>query len=118
MSPTMTKLSDAQRVARLLAVLRYLTTVPQATIGDLADRFGGSPRSLHEDLVAAWLAEDPEHVGLFPFHLHLEYCAQDDPDARPVAERSVWLDATCELSLPAPSRGGSTPEACRAARKV
>jgi len=94
------KLSDAHRLARLLAVLRYLCTVDRATVGELASEFGGSARSLHDDLVAAWLAEDPEHVGLYPFHLHLEYFAEDDPEALPIADRSVWLIDRPELVYP------------------
>lgn len=108
----MVKLSDAHRLARLLAVLRHLCTVERATVGELAQEFGGSARSLHDDLVAAWLAEDPEHVGLYPFHLHLEYFAEDDPDALPIPERSVWLIEPPDLVRP-PGPRSDGPESLR-----
>ncbi len=87
----MAKLSDAERLARLFDVLDHLSVVGQATVGELAARFGGSPRSLYEDLVAAWLAEDPHHTGLFPLGLHLEYFEPGEPGYVPVAAREVWL---------------------------
>lgn len=87
----MAKLSDAGRLARLFRVLEHLATVEQATVGELAARFGGSPRALYEDLLAAWLAEDPKHTGMFPFHLYLEYFEEDDPEPRPLRARRVWL---------------------------
>lgn len=87
----MAKLSDAARLGRLLGILRYLTTVPEATVAELADRFGGSPRSVYDDLLAAWLAEDPEHTGMFPLALHVEYFEPGDPGWQPIARRRVWL---------------------------
>ena len=96
----MAKLSDADRLARLFRILHYLTHVERATVGELSARFGGSWHSLYEDLVAAWLTEDPERVGLYPFHLHVEHFAQEDPDWVPVPDRQVWLDAEAALGVP------------------
>lgn len=87
----MAKLSDAARLARLLDILEYLGAGHQVTVGQLSQRFGGSPRSLYEDLVAAWLAEDPRNVGIFPFQLCVEYSDDADPDRRPLCQRRVWV---------------------------
>jgi hypothetical protein len=87
----MAKLSDAERLARLFEILDHLSTVDRATVGELAELFGGSVRSLYEDLVAAWLAEDPRHMGMFPLHLHLEYFEPGEPGYQPVADRHVWV---------------------------
>ncbi len=87
----MAKLSDAARLLRLVDILRYLTATPEATVGELSARFGGSCRSVYDDLLAAWLAEDPEHTGLFPLRVHVEYFERGDPEWRPIAERRVWL---------------------------
>lgn len=87
----MAKLSDAARLLRLVDILRYLTATPEVTVGELSARFGGSCRSVYDDLLAAWLAEDPEHLGLFPLRVHVEYFERDDPEWRPIADRRVWL---------------------------
>lgn len=87
----MAKLSDAARLGRLFAILGYLTAVPDATVAELADRFGGSPRSVYQDLLAAWTAEDPEHTGVFPLEVQVEYFERGDPGWRPMADRRAWL---------------------------
>lgn len=89
----MAKLSDADRLARLLGILQHLRHVERATVAELAARFGGSPRSLYEDLLAAWIAEDPAHTGMFPLHLNVEYFGPDDPERKPVSRRECWLSA-------------------------
>lgn len=110
----MAKLSDADRLARLFGILDYLADVDRATVGELAARFGGSPRSLYDDLVAAWLAEDPRHTGVFPLRLHVEYFEKGDPDYRPVGARQVWV--TGRPGSPAARRRLSRPGADRTRR--
>jgi hypothetical protein len=87
----MAKLSDAARLSRLVEILRFLTDTPEATVGELSSRFGGSCRSVYDDLLAAWMAEDPEHMGRFPLRVHVEYFERGDPGWRPIADRRVWL---------------------------
>ncbi len=87
----MAKLSDAARLSRLVEILRFLTNTSEATVGELSSRFGGSCRSVYDDLLAAWLAEDPEHMGRFPFRVHVEYFERGEPEWRPIADRRVWL---------------------------
>ena len=84
----MAKLSDAARLSRLVEILRFLTHNSEATVGELSSRFGGSCRSVYDDLLAAWLAEDPEHTGRFPLRVHVEYFERGDPEWRPIGSLS------------------------------
>ncbi len=87
----MTKASDANRLRRLFGVIEYLQIVDVASVAELAERFGGSCASLYDDLVSAWVAEDPEHIGQFPLGLEIEFFDEADQDRPGVGARRVWI---------------------------
>jgi hypothetical protein len=85
-------LSDADRLARLFSVIEFLGHEGSCSVGELARRFGGGCRSLYDDLIAAWLTEDPCNTGIFPFHVVVDYFERGDPESVPITKRRVWLE--------------------------